>query len=294
MGVLIFLATALAMLLAVLTALLLYEMLHPPRHTAGYALAKGLPADPGELGMAFDEWRLDRPDGAHLPVWEIAGERDSGGFTVIFVHGWGHSRIDMLPQARHWHAHAHRLVFFDQRGHGESSGPTSQLGHAEVDDLLALLDRLGDDRIVLVGFSMGAVIALATAASGDPRAGHLSGIVALGPYVEFHRSLIGRLHRHHLPARPMTDLVLQFLTLAGRPPRSVKVAELQRIACPVLVVHGKADIVAPIDHSRTIATHLRSGEFIALPEIDHVLTDLISDEQYLEALRGFLARLHHV
>src|SRR5262245_30121890 len=64
MGLAVLLATALALLVILLTAMLVREMRRPPRHTAAYALKRGMATDPGELGLAFQEWMLDRPDGA--------------------------------------------------------------------------------------------------------------------------------------------------------------------------------------------------------------------------------------
>ena len=64
MGLLILLGAATLVLLCGLAAMLAFEMRHPPRHTMAYALARGMPCDPGEVGLDFDQWWLDRPDGA--------------------------------------------------------------------------------------------------------------------------------------------------------------------------------------------------------------------------------------
>ena len=127
--------------------------------------------DPNELGLEFDEWTLEVPGAATLPVWEIEGEKAPrhGGaaprrveiaLTAVFIHDWGESRIDVLARIEPWRTLCDRFVLYDLRGHGEATGGGSRLGHREDLDLLALLDRLGDSSIVLVGQSMGAGIAM--------------------------------------------------------------------------------------------------------------------------------------
>ena len=80
-GLLVLLAIAFALLLLLLTAMLVHEMRHPPRHTAGYAVARGLAVDPGELGLEFEEWNLERPDGVTQPVWEIVNPKSQSAIS---------------------------------------------------------------------------------------------------------------------------------------------------------------------------------------------------------------------
>jgi pimeloyl-ACP methyl ester carboxylesterase len=258
LGLLILLLFAAGLLILLLTGLLVREARRPPRHTAGYAVARGLPCDPGDLNMAYEEWWLDRPAGVRLPVWEIEpgegteGLRDEGteetgggGLTAVFIHGWGQSRIDMLARVGPWPALCRRLVLYDSRGHGDAEGGLSDLGYREEEDLLALLEQLGGGPFLLVGHSMGAVIAMhAAAAAGHPVVKQIIGIVAYGPYCDFHQSLRGRLHTAGYPTRPMTDLAMLGFKLGGlrhKPTESAAAA----LACPLLVIHGTEDIVSP-------------------------------------------------
>jgi pimeloyl-ACP methyl ester carboxylesterase len=60
--------------------------------------------------------------------------------------------------------HRGTLVRFDQRGHGGSDAPAGPYDReALARDCIAVLDRFGVGRAVLVGHSMGGVVALATA-----------------------------------------------------------------------------------------------------------------------------------
>jgi pimeloyl-ACP methyl ester carboxylesterase len=61
-----------------------------------------------------------------------------------------------------------RLLRFDQRGHGASDAPPGPYRREDLaGDAIALLDRQGIDRAILVGHSMGGIVAM-TAALGWP------------------------------------------------------------------------------------------------------------------------------
>ncbi len=302
-GTLLFFGTALALLLLILTAILAREMTHPPRRTMGYALARGLPSDPGEMNLAYDSWRLDRPDGAHLPVWEIPGmvrggdgtdARADEGLCIIFVHGWGQSRLDFLPLAKPWLASAERIVLYDLRGHGESERGRARLGDGEAEDLLALIGRLEAPRVLLIGFSMGAVIALDAAASAPETARRIVGVIAYAPYISFHRSLCGRLRRNHLPSRPVTDLAILGHLLFGVKPRSLDADRLRRIDCPVLVVHGERDIVSPVEHGRAVAETVKDAELLRVPGGEHTMRGLVEAEEHAERVEQLIAKVRGV
>lgn len=82
------------------------------------------------------------------------------GSPLVFVHGVGMNRAVWQPQVQAF-ARDHQVVTHDLLGHGESPLPSAQPSLAEFSDQLAgLLDELGLDRVVLVGHSLGALVAL--------------------------------------------------------------------------------------------------------------------------------------
>lgn len=90
--------------------------------------------------------------------WEEAG----AGRPLVLVHGWSMSSRAFAWQAEALAAH-HRVVRYDLRGHGRSRAPPGAAAYAVEDharDLAAVLARLDLDRAVLVGWSMGAQVAL--------------------------------------------------------------------------------------------------------------------------------------
>ena len=99
------------------------------------------------------------------------------GPPVLLVHGW--------PQ--HWYAWwsvipalavDHHVVAVDLRGSGWSDAPRSGYGtRDQVADLVALLDALGLDRVLVAGADWGGWLALSLALSHP---GRVSGVVAAG------------------------------------------------------------------------------------------------------------------
>ena len=97
----------------------------------------------------------------------VAETRGEGDITFVLAHGLtGHRGKSGIALISGWLAQHGRVVFFDQRGHGESAGKCT-LGYREPLDLdaaIAWAKTLSDAPIVTVGFSMGAAVAIRHAA----------------------------------------------------------------------------------------------------------------------------------
>jgi len=79
------------------------------------------------------------------------------GAALLFVHGWALDQDMWQPQLRGL-AHCCRMVAFDRRGFGLSSGEPDI--RKDVDDVLAILEALAIARTAIVGMSQGARVAL--------------------------------------------------------------------------------------------------------------------------------------
>ena len=106
------------------------------------------------------------------------------GVTIVCVHGYTSSAEAFNALARRIQDRAH-IVAMDVRGHGESAwSPDGAYQYADqAGDLAALVDQLGIGRFVLIGTSMGGVIAMVYAGQHGDR---LRGLVLndIGPDVE--------------------------------------------------------------------------------------------------------------
>ncbi len=109
---------------------------------------------------------------------------DSDAPPVVCVHGYTGSAEAFNALGRHLRDRFHILAF-DVRGHGESGwSPAGAYQYADqAADLAGFADRLELEKFVLIGTSMGGIIAMTYAAKHAPR---LAGLVIndIGPDVE--------------------------------------------------------------------------------------------------------------
>lgn len=106
-------------------------------------------------------------------VW--ADDSGGDGPPLVLLHpGIGDSRIweAMLPRL----TPSYRVIRYDVRGYGRSPAPTVE--YSLLDDLVAVLDHFGLDRVPIVGCSMGGGTAICLALA-DP--GRVAGLVLLCP-----------------------------------------------------------------------------------------------------------------
>jgi pimeloyl-ACP methyl ester carboxylesterase len=103
--------------------------------------------------------RLSR-DGVALAYEEVG----QGSPPMLFVHGWSCNHTHFAAQVEHF-SRAHRTIAVDLRGFGESDSPEQAYTMAGfADDLAWLCGQLRVEKPVVVGHSMGGVIALELAA----------------------------------------------------------------------------------------------------------------------------------
>ncbi len=116
-------------------------------------------------GIVRPDHRVIRtPDGARLAVWDIEGDGPDAP-TVVLPHCWGCSHEIWVPVARRLREQGHRVVLYDQRGHGESTRGTAPLAiDTLAHDLEAVLEATDARDVVLAGHSMGGmtIMSLAT------------------------------------------------------------------------------------------------------------------------------------
>jgi pimeloyl-ACP methyl ester carboxylesterase len=89
--------------------------------------------------------------------YDAAGEGDP---PMLFLHGWCGDRSFYAPQFDHFSA-TQRVVTVDLPGHGESPAPTEYTIEAMAADVAATARRLDLAHSVIVGHSLGAMVALA-------------------------------------------------------------------------------------------------------------------------------------
>ena len=93
--------------------------------------------------------------------------------TVVFIHGAQNDHSVWILQTRYFAHHGFNVLALDLPGHGRSKGAAKTTVEAMAAWLLALLDAAGVARAMLVGHSMGSLIALEAAFQAPGRVSKL-------------------------------------------------------------------------------------------------------------------------
>ncbi|SNX56121.1 pimeloyl-ACP methyl ester carboxylesterase [Streptomyces sp. TLI_55] len=209
-------------------------------------------------------------DGAAL-TYDDEGPRDGEGVPLVFVHGWTADRHRWDHQLAHFAA-KRRVIRLDLRGHGDSSGAGVRTIAELADDVLALLDHLAVERCVLVGHSMGGMIAQTITLAHPERVerlvlvnsigrmtysrgrGLLMGVSTLVPFKLF---VAANIQRAFAPGYPR-DEIRAYVKASANTPREVVMTlygamrafdvldRVGEIRVPTLMVHGYHDIQLPV------------------------------------------------
>jgi pimeloyl-ACP methyl ester carboxylesterase len=119
---------------------------------------------------------ISLPSGIRLEYLE---QGPTEGTPVIFLHGVTDSCRSFDPLLRHL-SPAIRALAISQRGHGDSDRPDSGYGYSDFsNDLLGFLNAFAIGRAIIVGHSMGAMVAQRFAIDHPER---VAGLVLLGSF----------------------------------------------------------------------------------------------------------------
>jgi 3-oxoadipate enol-lactonase len=127
------------------------------------------------MGLEAQAFALGPP-----PV--LRGEAAGEGPPAVLCHGITATRRYVLHGSRALARAGHRVIVYDARGHGESEPAPAGEGYGYpqlVEDLERMVaDRVGEERFLLGGHSMGAHTAVAYALRHPQR---LAGLAVIGP-----------------------------------------------------------------------------------------------------------------
>jgi pimeloyl-ACP methyl ester carboxylesterase len=260
----------------------------PAAWIAGLAVALALVLTLLWLAIGWvGHWRLNRPPGSTRPTeftftpWETDASHEVAEFTtadgvrlhgwflrregerrvVVVMHGYRGEKSDVLGMSTALWRAGFSVLLFDFRGRGRSAPAAISMGFWETSDLTAALDwvadRVPDARVGLLGFSMGAVVAI-LGADERVRAIVADSVFASQREVLAHAAArdARRFLRGLVPGEAFLPAMEWWHRRSGRPGFDA-IAPVRRLAAlartPILLIHGTRDYWIPIDHFQRLA-----------------------------------------
>lgn len=236
--------------------------------------------------------------------------------VVIFLHGAGFDRTAWRLQTRFFAHHGRSVLAVDLPGHGWSDGPALPSIAALADWTANLVDAVGLGSAALVGHSMGALVALDTAARypDKVRALALCGVATEMPvHPEMLESAradtlkvqelmtfwgIGNaLHKGGMVSPGLWLRAESLAVLSGNKPGVIHAdlaacnaykdapARAQAVKCPTVLVLGDGDLMTPAAKAKPLADAIVGSRTVVIADCGHFMMVERPDET-LEALKS--------
>lgn len=191
---------------------------------------------------------LHTADGLTLTAWYKPAAA-AGRAEILYLHGNGGNIAHRAAKVRPLIEAGYGVLLAGYRGYGGNPGAPSEAGliadaHAAYDFLLAR--GVAPRRIALIGESLGSGVAVALAAERE-----VAAVLLEAPFTS--AAAVGQ---RAYPVIPVTWLIKD---------RFDSLARIRRIEAPLLIVHGEADRVVPVDLGRALlraAAEPKRGVFI--------------------------------
>lgn len=204
--------------------------------------------------------------GVDLVGWQCAARVNPRKGAVVYLHGIADNRGSAAGIVERFAARGFDVIAYDSRAHGASQGRHCTYGYYEKLDLRGVLDQVGADNVIAIGHSLGAAVALQTAAV-DPR---IRAVVAASSYSDLRTiaterapfffsdgSIAGAFRRAEQDGQFRVDEVSPLQAAAN-------------LTIPVLVIHGEADRNTRPSHSERIFVALRGEKkLLIVPGAGH-------------------------
>jgi fermentation-respiration switch protein FrsA (DUF1100 family) len=227
-------------------------------------------ASPGDIDLDYENVSLTTSDNERLHGWYVPAANPRG--VLLFFHGNAGNISHRLESIEIFHELGLDTLIIDYRGYGLSTGKASEQG--TYLDAQAAWDYLVDsrgipaDRIIVFGRSLGGAIGAWLGARNTPAAVVIESSFSSG---------VDMAHRLYpfLPARLITRLRYPVVDYAGR------------LKCPVLVIHSRQDEIIPFAMGQAIYAAVKQHKKFLELRGDHNNGFLISQGDYVAALKDF-------
>ena len=238
--------------------------------------------------------------------------------SVVFIHGAANDHSVWTLQARYFAHHGWNALAVDLPGHGKSFGDAKISIAQYADWVVALLDNGAIDKTVIVGHSMGSLIALDCAARHATRVSQLALLGCCVPMPVSDALLDAAKHRPHEAfdmlniwghspqlkwgknPTPGTSSMMAYKRLLEQSRPGVLANDLvachaftvddayfKHVTAPTLLIAGGRDIMTPSKAALALAARPADCRSTVFAEAGHAMMQE-APGHVLDALRGFL------
>ncbi|MCP4643150.1 MAG: alpha/beta hydrolase [bacterium] len=227
---------------------------------------------PGDqpFGWAYDDVMLSH-DGHATHGWYMPVENPRG--TILFSHGNAGCIPDRLESVAVFRALGFNVFIYDYGGYGRSSGrPSEKRCYADIRAAWRFLTEeqgVAPESIVLFGRSLG----------GGPTCQLATEVQPAAVILESAFLSVRKMANDMMPILPVTLVIRTKFDNADK---------IQRIACPILVVHSPQDDIVPYAHGRGLFELANEPKTFLEIQGNHNDGWYNSGRLYLEGLAVFL------
>ena len=255
-----------------------------------------LASSPALFGLVYEDVTFtSNVDAIALRGWFLPAA--GSDHVVVINHGRNSTRTgddgELVPHAEALVGAGYNVLLFDFRAHGESGGLRYTLGAAEQHDVLGAVAYLKSrgftpDRMAFWAHSMGAAtVLLASGSSPDVRT-----IVADSSFARLEDLLARELPvASGLPGFFNPPILFFARTLFGADATILNPVEAVTVLPPdsLFIIHGEADGLIPVDHTRRIADAAGSAvyDLWIVPGARHDRVSAAAPEEYLTRVLAF-------
>lgn len=226
---------------------------------------------PEKLGLKYRSVTFTTADQVKLAAWFIPAEAAKG--VILFCHGNAGNISHRLETIDTFHRLGYATFIFDYRGYGQSEGTPSETGtYRDVEaawDYLVNRENISPSQIVVFGRSLGGSIAAWLCSRKEPRACILESTFTSA------KDMAASMYPF-FPGR----LLCRFQYDAA--------AAVEKINCPLLIIHSPDDDIVPFSHGRRLFAAAPAPKTFLQISGNHNAGFLFSAVRYKKGMEDFL------
>ena len=240
--------------------------------------------------------------------------------SAVFIHGAQNDHSVWILQTRYFAHHGFNVLALDLPGHGRSKGAALDSVEQMAAWVLAVMDAAGVDKAVLIGHSMGSLIALEASHLAPARVSHLAMLGTTYP-MKVSDALLETSRNDEQAAIDMVNIFSHstlaqkpscpgpgFYTMGGARRLMQRMSQInpdqlfhtdffacnayangqaaaEAVTCPALFIFGSKDMMTPARSTKTLTTAIAHGKVVMVDAGHSLMAE--QPDAVLDALFGF-------